>query len=292
MMPLFCCGQERTLDSLIGLLPTATTDSARYRLTSDIAYYYGRTNYDFALYYTKKALFLARKNGKKINEANALTSKGFISNRLQRLTEAFQALTTALQIAEDPRNENSFWNIRKPEVKDKDYRFRTLASIHNSLGIFIENVGKAEQATFHYREAIKNYNVIADSLGVALINANLGAMYWLRLNKPNSALLFEQAAENILVPKKEESWLGFVYAVKGVSYSAMHNVSLSLANLYKAIAIGKKYNSSDLLTYSYRGIARLYLQERVKDSALYYSRMAANIHIQVNSMDLGDDFRI
>jgi len=120
LLPVCCRSQQSTIDSLERLLPTATTDSARFRLTSNIASKYGVTPYDSALYYTNKALFLAQKNGKKINEAEALYRKGFLLNSLQRLTETFQVLTAALQIAEDSRNENSFWNIRKPEVKDKD----------------------------------------------------------------------------------------------------------------------------------------------------------------------------
>ncbi|WP_297823387.1 ATP-binding protein [Segetibacter sp.] len=290
LMPLFCCSQQRTIDSLKQLLPTATTDSARFQLFSNIVSNYRATHYDSALYYTNESLLLAQRNGKKINEARALAHKGFLLNRLQRLTECFQALTAALQIAENPRNQDSLWDFRRPEVKVEDYRLRTLAGIHNTLGIFMENVGKHDQATFHYREAIKFYSVNGDSLGVAIINVNLGAMYWKRLNKPDSALLFTQAAKSIFLQKKEESRLGLVYAVMGASYWAIHNDSLGLGYLYKAIAINKKFNAPDMLVYTYRILANFYIQKRNKASALYYARMAANIHIPVNSMDLGDDF--
>jgi hypothetical protein len=291
LMPLFCRSQQRTIDSLKRLLATATTDSARYKLADNIVYNYRFTRYDSALYYTGKALLLAQKNGKKLNEAQALTYKGFLLNRLQRLTESFQTLSAALQIAENPQNENSFWNTRKPEVKDKDYRLSTLASIHNRLGIFMENVGRTDQATFHYREAIKFFRVVGDSSGVALINTNLGAMYWKRLNKPDSALLFAKAAESIFARRKVAgSGLGLAYAVMGASYLAIDNNSRGVASMYDAISISKKYNTRDILVYSYRILADFYVQEKNKDSALYYAQMAANIHIPINTMDLGDDF--
>src|SRR5690349_12841862 len=109
LLPVCCYSQQYTIDSLQRLLTTVTTDSARYRITYYIGYIYGSTQYDSALYYIHKALLLAQKNGKKLNEAAALSGEGFQLNRLQRLPESFQALTTALQIAENPNNENSFW---------------------------------------------------------------------------------------------------------------------------------------------------------------------------------------
>jgi hypothetical protein len=78
LMPLFCCSQQKTIDSLKRLLSTATTDSARYQITGNMASNYSATRYDSGLYYTNKALLLARKNGKKINEASALAQTGFL----------------------------------------------------------------------------------------------------------------------------------------------------------------------------------------------------------------------
>src|SRR4051812_30575196 len=111
-MPLFCYSQQRTVDSLERLLPSATTDSARFRLLYPIGLnYHYINNYDSALFYYNKSLLLAQKNGKKLNEAEVLAVKGFLLERLQRLPESFKVLTAALQIAEDPRNKNKFWNI-------------------------------------------------------------------------------------------------------------------------------------------------------------------------------------
>jgi two-component system NtrC family sensor kinase len=291
LVPLFCRSQEQTIDSLQRLLTTATTDSARYRITYYIGYNYNNTHYDSALYYTNKALFLAQKNGKKLNEAEALYIKGFLLSRLQRLPESFQSLTAALQLAEDPRNENSFWNIRKPQVKDKDYRMRTLASIHNALGLFMLDVDRIDQTVYHYNESIKMFRAIGDSLDLAITTTNLGGLYWRRLNQPDSALLLEQTAESIYVQKKEENRLGVVYGIMGASYLSKHNDSIGLAYLYKAISIDKKNDAQSFIAAGYRWLADFYVQKNNKDSSLYYARMAANIHISVFPMDLGDDFR-
>jgi len=287
--PLFCHSQQRTIDSLKGLLAIATTDSARYQLTSDISYSYQNTRYDSAFIYNDKALFLAQKNGKKINEAAALSTKAWLLNRLQRLAESFQALTAALQIAENRQNENSYWNIRKVEVKDKDYPLRVLANIHNVFALFLQNVGMPELAAFHHSEAIKLYRIVGDSLGVALININLGLLYWKDLNKPDSALLFEQAAESIYLRIKNERNLRTVYAIMGASYRALHNDSLTLGYFYKAISLNKKYNDSITLASTYRILAKFYIQKKNKDSSLYYARKAASIHTGTFAMDLGDD---
>jgi signal transduction histidine kinase len=289
-MPLFYHSQQQNIDSLERLLPTATTDSTRYELFYNIASAYSYTHYDSALYYVNKALVFAQKNGKKLNEAAALSRKGYVLNRLQRLPESYQAITAALQIAEDPRNENSFWATSLPEVKDKDYRFITLAGIHNSLAIFLEFAGSTDEAIPRFKEAIRFYRAAGDYLSVAVMNANLGHLYLRNLNEPDSALLLERAAERIFLRNKEESRLGAVYGITGASYLAKHNESLGLANQYKAILFDKKYNTQNFLAATYRALAQFYLQKENKDSSLYYSRQAANIHITLYSMDLGDDF--
>jgi signal transduction histidine kinase len=106
-------------------------------------------------------------------------------------------------------------------------------------------------------------------------------------------LIFAQAAESIFARRKYRgNHLGFVYAVMGGSYLDTHNNSIGLAYLYRAIAIYKKHNDPDMLVYTYRVLANFYVKEKNKDSALYYAQIAANIHIPVHSMDLGDDFEI
>ena len=81
-MPLFCRSQDKTIDSLKRLLSTATTDSARFLLAYDIGSNFKIVHFDSALYYLNKALPLAQKNAKKLNEARALSYKGFLLNRL------------------------------------------------------------------------------------------------------------------------------------------------------------------------------------------------------------------
>jgi signal transduction histidine kinase len=235
-------------------------------------------------------LLLAQKNGKKLNEASAMASKGLALNQLQRLTEAYQALSTALQIAEDPRNQNSFWNTMKPQVNDNDYRLRALGNIHNSFGNFMQNVGRTEQAVFHFQEAVRLQGAGGDLLAVGVITANLGTLYLKNLNKPDSALLLEQVAESIAVRNKGERFLGGIYATMGESYAARHNGNLALAYLYKAMLLNRKYNSQNALARTYRDLTNFYIQKENKDSALYYAWQAANIHIPLFPMDLGDDF--
>ncbi len=117
LMPVFCNSQQKNIDSLEKLLPSAATDSARFQLLYQIGFNYCTINYDSALFYCDKSLLAAQKGGKKLNEASALNFKGFLFNRLQRLTESFQTITNALQIAEDPQNEFSFWNTWKTGSK-------------------------------------------------------------------------------------------------------------------------------------------------------------------------------
>ena len=96
LMPLCCYSQQSSVDSLERLLPSAATDSARFHLLCQIGGSYVYINYDSALFYINKSLLLVQKNGKQLNEANVLAFKGWLLDRLQRLTESFQVLTAAL----------------------------------------------------------------------------------------------------------------------------------------------------------------------------------------------------
>jgi signal transduction histidine kinase len=290
LLPVCGFSQQRTIDSLQRLLPTATTDSARYWITFNIGYYYEYTDYDSALHYIDQALLLAQKNGKKINEASVLSDKGFILSRLQRIPESYQATTTALQIAEDPRNELSFWNKSNPDVKGKDVRLKVLARIHDGLGLFLQNASRADEAALHFKKAINLFTLLGDSTNVASANGNLATVYFKDLNKPDSALLLAKTAASFFLRQNDERVLGFFYTGIGYIYLIKHNDSLGLAYEYQAIPIHKKYNSSGSLTTTYRNLSTFYIQKKNKDSALYYARLAAKINMPESPMDVGDDF--
>jgi tetratricopeptide (TPR) repeat protein len=275
LLPVCSYSQQQTIDSLKRLLPRVTTDSARFKLLYQIGHDYYATNYDSGLIYAEKSLLVAQKNGKKLNEAEALSLKGFLLTRLQRLTQSYQALTAALQIAENPPTKNNFWNIKKPQIKDKDYHLSVLRLIHNALGIFMSIADRTDQAIWHYNKAIEISNAIGDSSGAAMNAVHLGGVYRL-LNLPDSALQMARTAEALLFQKNDEKLLAPFYFVIGASFNEKHNDSLALVYLYKAIAICKKYSMQDNLARNYRWLANFYVKENNKDSSLYSSRMGCN----------------
>lgn len=289
LMPLFCRSQQSTIDSLKRLLPIATTDLARFQLAYDLCSKYKIVHFDSALYYLNKALLVAQKNAKKINEASALTQIGFVLNKLQRLPEALQALTDALQIAQDQRSANNFWNIRKQEVKDKDYPLTILAATHSVLGQVLQNAGRPNQAILHDKKAVELYTLIGDMSSVANITANLAYLYFVNLNKPDSALMLAKTAESIGLQKNEEKVLGYAYAEMAGIYWAMHNDRLGVAYLHRSIPINKKYNPY-FLAATYSSAADFYIKQKNRDSALCYALLAANTHISISTTDLGNDF--
>ncbi len=178
----------------------------------------------------------------------------------------------------------------KPEVKDKDFHLFLLGTIQNALGLFMNYVDRQYQAVFHLTKAIKISRDIGDSTYLAVYTNNLGIIYVRSLNMPDSALQMARAAESILLKKRDEKRLAYVYWVMGMSFKAKHNDSLALVYLYKGIALSKKYDLQDLLALDYRHLADLYLKEYNQDSSLYYAQAAAKIHISVSPMDFGEDF--
>ena len=136
--------QQGYPDSLKHALKNASTDSARYSISSTLVSYYIEENRDSALYYIEEALLLAKKNNKQLDEASSFDVKGYILMHLGKLPESYQCFPTALKIAENPENENKTWH-RVTILTPHKLRLTVLANLHHDFGHLMGAIGKTDQ---------------------------------------------------------------------------------------------------------------------------------------------------
>src|SRR6202007_1825326 len=106
LIPALGIAQQTRIDSLKKALKTARTDSARFLILHYLEYDYIEINRDSSIHYIEKALSIAIKNNKALEEATTLDHKGYVLMGLGKYPESLGCFQQALKLAEDPENEN------------------------------------------------------------------------------------------------------------------------------------------------------------------------------------------
>jgi two-component system NtrC family sensor kinase len=287
IIPLSCYCQQNPNDSLKQALNSTATDSAQFQIMSNLAADYTDNNYDSAVYYAQKAIIVAVKNNRALNEARVLDLKGYNLMHQGKLSESFQCLTQALEIATNTENEKRIWNP-DTSVSPQKFRLYTLASINHDLGHLMGMAGETDQQIAHYIETRRIAESISDTNMLGLVNMNLGSVYLDKKKNLDSALQMEKAAELYFMQTKYTKYLGYVYELMGDIYEEKHNNSFARSYFYKGAEAAAIKNNLLAEANNYNDLTDFYLnKEKNKDSALLYAKRTLNISLIVGGSDLG-----
>jgi len=289
MMPAICLAQQSRRDSLKTALKTARTDSARFTSLMDLGWEYSETNRDTALYFHDQAFKLAKKNAHMLDQAIALSGKGYELMHLGKFPESLACFQEGLKLAEDPANEKNGWYGSLPNAKvpgRHTVRIAAIANLHHNLGHLMGATGNTDQQIVQYRIA----KALAAETGVNylldLVYMNLGYAY-LKLNQLDSALMYEQNAERIMKdPKVSKKYLGYVYGVVGQVYLKKQYKELAIKYFHKEISTGLDQKNFGVVGISYSALTDYYLGKKQKDSSLYYAKKELAVLQFMKSKDL------
>ena len=262
--------QKSEADILRHVLNTATTDSARHNACADLYFHYFEVNRDSALFYVEKRLALAQKNNIKIAEAAALTSFGYQCNQMGRYSESFRNLLQSLKIAEDPKTEEvPGWKVAQYPLPDKN-RLVILSIVHHVLGGLMINTGNPEQEIVQLKEGLRIAVQINHPDRQMVSNMNLATAY-LRINQPDSALYFANAAQFISGNPLAQQYRGNNTLTLGNIYWAKGEQAKARKYYYEGLQIADSLkNQTDIASIIHR-LVRVYLHDNNKDSALHYA---------------------
>ena len=213
----------KKLDRLQLALRNAANDTVRTDAYYNLALYYLETNRDSAVYYDNKSIALAKQLRLKLNEAHALSDKGYALIALGKYPSSLESLSEAMKIAENPASEKATWNLPKGQTPHME-RLYNLGLIELHLGQLYGTTGNRDMEKLKYFKVLGYAESIPDTFLLSLAYLNLGYSYTY-LNQLDSALFFEQKALK-LQPHLEffvRTWegdilysLGNIYLKKGI----------------------------------------------------------------------------
>ncbi len=273
LLPFFAKAQmqQKQADSLKQALHSASTDSIRYNIASRLMFFYYQSKRDSALQYAEIALSVAEKNNMAINVAEMLGHKGYELFQLNRFGEALKYFLRAAKIAQNPANENKVFAPGKyPDLRKK--RLNILANIQQGLGHLMGRTADTTQQIAYYLKAIiiaeetSNYDLLA------IINMNLGGVYF-DLGKIDSALQLQQTAFDIkLKNENSNSYIGSVYRRLGDIYLKKGDKKMAVDNWHQGILWSGKQNNLGMVGIIHGNLSSFYFDEKKKDSSLYYAK--------------------
>jgi tetratricopeptide (TPR) repeat protein len=255
LLSLSSYAQKARVDSLLKVLQTTTTDTAKVRLLWTIARDMNKYNPDSALVLAQEALYLARNTNDLEGESRSL---GILAN-------------TFMKIGNYPRSLEL--NLEKLQLEEKRKVSRNLASV-------LMNIGIVYALQEEYREALKYYSK-ADSVIVKdnvkdlrfNINLNIGDTYN-RLDVSDSAYLFFNKSLQIAREEGNGENMGISMTGLGHSYRKLGSNEMSSQNYRAALDYLAEANNDEIFSEAALGLASLYEKMNRGDSAEYYGKLS------------------
>ena len=189
---------------------------------------------------------------------------------------------TALEIMEELMSNDEGLKAKGKKSVDnpEDYeKIRFLALTYTRLGRLFYNENYCDLAMLKYKNALKYYNIINDTISISYIYKNVGNVYQL-LDKTDSALYhYRKSLEiysgmtNKLDIEKSIAQILFNKGERDSAYTLIKN------NLDKIENYGSKYSY-------YATLGNMYYVDKKYDSAIYYITKSINSnisYIKINS---------
>ncbi len=284
LLPMVMNAQQSYPDSLKQALHSSTTDSAKFSIAFALCLYYSEDNLDSSLIYINQGLLAARKNNRKINEAGLLALKGRAMAGLHKYVDSFESFKEALKIAEDPANENKAWKDNK--ITFHQNRLNQLGYIHLNIGFHRGFTDTADQSILHFRKALQLGEEVKDTILIGFANWGL-ALNYRSLDKLDSALIFLNKAEQIFRKKWVNGYLNMVYLTKADIYWSKGDKNKNLYYVYKSLEELSGQNNTNALSWAYSDLTGYYLQEKQKDSSLYYANKNVAVLLSKGEKNMG-----
>ncbi len=275
LFPFFTNAQQSKPDSLRLILQTATTDLARYNASVSMYFFFLEANRDSALFYAENRLALARKNKIELAVASALISKAYQYNAIGKYSEAFQNLTEALRIAEDPKTaEVEEWKVTQYPMPGVNKQI-VLSTIHHVLGGVMRNAANYEQEIIQLKQAVQIAFQINHPDRQMTGNMNLGSAY-LRMGQLDSALYYAKKAQTFSKNPLAQGYIGNNLLTIGDVFLAKGDITTAKNNYFDGLESAKRQNNqADVANLNHK-LIQIYLMEGNKDSVLSYA--VKNLH--------------
>jgi two-component system NtrC family sensor kinase len=286
LLPVLSVARQNPVDSLRQIFLSSNDDSVLYKAANHLYDYYEEVSRDSAFFYAEQCVLISRKNNRKLNEAYSLSRKAYQELSIGRFAEAFHSLLDGFSISEKTGNEKSFWEIDPLKV-EQNKRLYALSCTHHVFAMLMWRTLNIEQEIVHFKEA-KKIAIEINSPGRSLLGSlNLGRIY-LETGKFDSAMLYENEAEEISKTSGRKKYLTSVFHFKGLISMNIGDTNRALNYFYECIRSGAEQNNLDGLVRGYHELAAYYIGKNNKDSSLYNAINELGIFKQLGSVSVVD----
>jgi two-component system NtrC family sensor kinase len=256
-------GQEDQIihwyDSIQSKLRGPTTEMERVDLWSQSANFHKFSRPDSGIFYSTKALALARKIAYSKGELQALHYLGLSHQTLRNDYASLKVNLETLRISR--------------EVNDKEIEGKIMLT----LGEIYFNSGDFEKSQDYFR---KSYSIFK-SIGLPAFEAITGSWVgrtWMVIGKPDSAFFYSYQAKELANTTNIFFVKGVVYRLLGLIHRDMTNADSAL---YYLNAVKDEFNWSEVSNAKTKlEIAKIYQNLGNADSSIFYGRQALDVALK------------
>ena len=274
-------------------LENTTNDTLRMVLFDSLSFAYSEINSDSSLFYADKTIDLAKKLDFPLNEALAMSNKGYALLNMGNYPRSLQTFLSALEIAGDAQNEKnivpekyrSAWGMIALNITTRKYRLQILALLHFNTGVLYENANNQEKELFHYSRALQLAEQTGNLEILRITNMNLGRFY-LSIKKPDSALIFEKKAYELSRQLDSDEYKGSVLLNLGRAYLAVGDTDQAVGYFREAIVASQKQKYIRGVIAANLLLAKINMEENKIDSGYYFAMTALDEAVKLNVPDL------
>lgn len=233
------------LDTLEASYPLATSDSIKFSILNDLAYYWHTRNLNKALNFTEKALELTKTEKHILWEGRFQITQGAILLRMEKLDLAEEVLEDA-----------------KKKVSEKDLPF-----LNTQLGYVYERRGLIDKAADYALESLRLGQQLNDKKAIALAYSDLSNLFW-KQSKFEKGLEYGLKSTQIFEERGiNDLDYDFTLYVVGNNYLKQKNYKEALRYYEHATAIGERYGFYNNLSDVYISLVDLYAYLNQYDKA-------------------------
>ena len=161
-----------------------------------LGFYFNESNRDSSFFYLDQSIPLAEKLKLKLYEADLLGNWGYLLAYTD-YPKAFELLSRALQIAEDPESEKNTWYLSVGQTPHQS-RLNELGLTQLVLGQLYGNTGDTAKKISSLLQSKVIAEELKDSALNMLANLNLGNAYYSKKMLDSAFIIKEQAVSFFL----------------------------------------------------------------------------------------------
>ncbi|WP_316769672.1 sensor histidine kinase [Pedobacter frigiditerrae] len=244
---------QKVLDSLENVYRSSNDDKHKLKISGDLCWSYGSTNFDKALFYGKAELQLAEKLKDSASIALAYSDIGNTYTRVNNLKEALA------------------YHLKSYNLREKlGLKAKAAGSISN-IAIIYKQMGNFKDALDYMHRSLKIYEAANDELRQALVLSNIGNVY---MNYEKYSAAKESYDRVIILAKKNNSSSSLASAYSGLMkyYFQLKQYDKALQNGLLAARYLKQLDMKADLAAVENTIGQVYFEKgKYVEAMKYYS---------------------